>query len=99
MRSVWNPQARRNIKSIKAFHKEEGVPSEVTQRLISGIISATDQLVAHPRSGRMVPEIEDPHFREVIWKKWRIIYLLPEIAGEPLEILNVLHSAQQLGPL
>jgi hypothetical protein len=46
----------------------------------------------------MVPEIGDPNFREVIWKNWRIIHLLPTAPEAPLEILNVLHSAQQLGP-
>lgn len=69
MRIVWNQQARCNLKSIKAFHKEEDISPEITQKLIRGITSATGQLTAHPRSGRMVPEIGDPNFREVIWKK------------------------------
>ncbi|MDZ7691026.1 MAG: type II toxin-antitoxin system RelE/ParE family toxin [Balneolaceae bacterium] len=95
---VWNPQAIANLKSIENYHKDMGLGSGRIEELISGIFSAVERLHQHPESGRIVPEINDPDFREVIWKNWRIIYLL-DTRQKQIEILNVLHSAQQLGSI
>lgn len=95
MQIVWNRQAKSDVLEIKAYYEDFG--AGIGQRLAEGIISAVDRLEAFPESGRIVPEINDPDFREVLWKDWRIIYLLPEANDQPLEILNVLHSAQQFG--
>ncbi|MEX0647784.1 MAG: type II toxin-antitoxin system RelE/ParE family toxin [Balneolaceae bacterium] len=95
MQIVWNPQAKKNILSVKAYYQE--FDSEVADKIVRGILSAVDRLEEFPESGRIVPEIGDPDFREVIWQDWRIIYFLPAHPGEMIEILNVIHTAQQFG--
>lgn len=95
MRIHWNPQAKTNLRSIKTYYEDEAV-EPVISNVIRGIFSAVDRLKRHPHSGRVVPEINDSKFREVIWKKWRIIYTVSD-QSEQIEILNVLHTAQQLG--
>lgn len=99
MRIVWNPQAQANLRSIQTYLQDAGLDQEKIEDIIRNIFSAVDRLEKHARSGRIVPEIGDPDFREVLWKSWRIIYLMPQSPGIPLEILNVIHSAQQLGSI
>jgi plasmid stabilization system protein ParE len=96
MHIVWNSRAKRNLRDIKAYYLKAGASPERVEGLIDGIVSATSPLTHSPRIGRKVPEIGDPDFREVLWKDWRIIYLLTKQGGG-IEILNVLHSAQQFG--
>ena len=44
--------------------------------------------------GRVVPEVEVPHVRELVREGYRIVYLVTE---ETIEILAVLHGRQDLG--
>ena len=48
-----------------------------------------------PRCGRIVPELDDPGFREVIYGNYRIVY---RIIGtyDDIEILAVVHGARDM---
>ena len=46
-----------------------------------------------PRSGRMVPELQNKRIREWIFKSYRIVYLLNE-KEESLVILRIWHGAR-----
>ena len=48
-----------------------------------------------PRCGRIVPELEDYGFREVVYQNYRIVYRLIE-GSEDVEILAVVHSAREI---
>ncbi|MES4785391.1 MAG: type II toxin-antitoxin system RelE/ParE family toxin [Nitrospiraceae bacterium] len=48
-----------------------------------------------PESGRIVPETNDPNFREVILGNYRLIYRLR--SGD-VQILTVHHGARKLNP-
>ncbi|PSQ82101.1 MAG: hypothetical protein BRD46_00395, partial [Bacteroidetes bacterium QS_8_68_15] len=48
--------------------------------------------------GRMVPEIEDEAIREVIYRGYRIVYVVDR-DKEEVEVLTIFHSAQQFGTL
>src|SRR5690625_4850909 len=98
MNVTWSGRARRKIASVEEYYLEKA-PGH-GDVFVSGGLKAARRLERFPGSGRIVPEIGDPDFREVIWRReWRIIYLLPVSPGEPLEILNVLHTSQQFGSL
>jgi plasmid stabilization system protein ParE len=99
MRIVWNNQAKNDLRSIKSYYQDAGTPTERFEQTINGIITAVDCLEHSPQAGRVVPEIGDPDFREILWKNWRIIYLLPTSSKVPIEILNVIHGARQFGGL
>lgn len=97
MRIVWNPVARKNLQTIRDHYQQF---SETTaKKVIRGIILATRRLEDFPKSGRVVPEMSDPDFREVIWNDWRIIYMVPSEGEEFIEILNIIHPAQQFGTI
>ena len=95
MRIVWNPVARKNLQTIQDHYQQ--FSKRTAKEVVREIIFATRRLEDFPKSGRIVPEISDPDFREVISNNWRIIYMMPAENEEFIEVLNIIHSAQQFG--
>jgi plasmid stabilization system protein ParE len=58
------------------------------------IVGAVERLKTFPESGRVVPELSDPLYRELIMGSYRIVYRLRP--GESVEILTVFHGARLL---
>ena len=59
------------------------------------LVEATDRLQDFPSSGRMIPEINHPDCREVIYGAYRIMYRLEK--GE-VWITGVVHGARDWRP-
>jgi toxin ParE1/3/4 len=94
MEIIWKPQAEIDLTAIEEFYLS--VAPELADLIISQIIDRTRQLELNPQSGRMVPELNDPLIREVIYRNYRIIYYHnPE--EQRVEILTVFHSAKNFG--
>ncbi len=66
------------------------------ERFEEQVFESTRRLEKFPRSGRMIPEAEDEQLREIIYREYRIMYHVDEMAQEVL-ILTVLHSSRQFG--
>ena len=88
----WNPEAVKDLQTIRDHYLQFN--PETAEKVTRGIILATRRLKNFPASGRIVPEINDPLIREVIWSNWRIIYLLPTSNNESLEVLNIIHTSR-----
>ena len=56
---------------------------------------ATDRLANFPESGRIVPEMNDPNFREIVLGNYRLIYRLR--SGD-VQIVTMHHGARQVNP-
>ena len=69
------------------------VAPDRTSAGLSGIVNAVRNLPYFPRSGRVVPELDDPDVREVVAGDYRIAY---RIVGNTIWILRVSHGAQDL---
>lgn len=65
--------AAQDIEDIKEYYLEQGVP-EVGDRFIIEIVELAEELSAHPERGRVVPEFNSSHLRELIHPPFRIIY-------------------------
>ncbi len=48
--------------------------------------------------GRIVPEIGDEDIRELIYRDYRLIYIV-DLKTEQVDVLTVIHSSQHLGSL
>ncbi|MHA1285253.1 MAG: type II toxin-antitoxin system RelE/ParE family toxin [Promethearchaeota archaeon] len=66
---------------------------EKANELIKGIINKIEQLKQFPKLGRKFPERDDDNIREIIYKKYRIIY---EIKENIIEILVIAHTSRLL---
>ena len=62
---------------------------------VDDIFARVEKLSHAPRSGRMVPEEMRDELREIIWKKYRIIYRLED--GQ-INIVTIVHSRQNFDP-
>ena len=62
------------------------------------VIEKVRMLERFPRMGRMVPEIGDEAIREVIYRHYRIVYVVDQ-DDEEVEVLTIFHSSQQFGGL
>ena len=91
---VWRPQALRDLEAIEAYYDE--VAPDFASLFVAGAFEAAGRLSEFPNAGRVVPEIGDESIRELIYRQYRIIYVVNEGSAE---ILTVYHSARQFGEL
>jgi plasmid stabilization system protein ParE len=67
---------------------------EAALRWLDGLLDSTDNLAAFPQSGRIVPEIGLPEYREIVYRKsHRVIY---NVDKSTVSILTVRNFAQLL---
>ena len=82
------------IEDLRSIHEYISRDSHrYAERFVEKIIERVDQLVAFPKSGRIVPEFNIETIRELIEGNYRIIY---KISTNQISIVRVHHSARQL---
>ena len=84
MKINWTQEALEKLIEIEDYISKDSPEraSEFINHLMEHALSLTGQ----PRSGRIVPEIAKPNIRELLFKKYRIVYRLKE---DSIEILTV----------
>ena len=93
MRVHWTNRA---LDHLLAIHEYVAQNSEIyAERLVDRLTRRSEQIGLFPQSGRMVPEYKRADIREVIERPYRIIYRVKE---DQIDVLSVVHSAQQLPP-
>jgi plasmid stabilization system protein ParE len=65
--------AIKDLQDVQAYYLGEGVP-DIGKRLIAEIVAKIERLGEHPLSGRVVPEFNVEHLREIIYPPFRIVY-------------------------
>jgi toxin ParE1/3/4 len=89
----WTPQAADDLDAIAEFISQDS--PHYSNLFVLDVLCAVDRLIQFPKSGRIVPEIDDPLVREVILGSYRIIYRLRQ---DIVEILTVFHGSRLLDP-
>jgi len=90
---VWTEEALQNLRNIERFIAEDSPKRAI--EFTNFLISNTESLLENPRIGRVVPEISNPIIRELIVKKYRIVYRLKPTL---IEILTVFEGHKLLDP-
>lgn len=72
-RITFAASAIRDLDDMQAYYSGEGAP-DAGKKLVAEIISTVERLSAHPLSGRVVPEFNVEHLREIIYPPFRIVY-------------------------
>ena len=92
MKIVWSPLAiERAYEAAKFIARDK---PEAARSWLEGLFDAVDRLEAFPQSGRMVPEIGSPEYREIVYRRsHRIVYYLEK---SRVRILTVRNFAQRL---
>ena len=87
MRIRWSRRARIDLRDIRESIAKDS--SFDAKQFVEKIITATEKLSDHPKLGRKVPEAEQDHIRELLFRNYRIIYL---IRSDHLSIVTVIHG-------
>ena len=91
MRIIWSPLAVGRASEIADYIAQDK-PS-AAEKWIDTVFSKVEQLKSSPEIGRIVPEINDSQFRELIYCNYRIIY---RIETKQISILTIRHGRQIL---
>ena len=91
MKINWSPLAIDRVAEIAEYIAQDSPNS--AQKWVKSIFKSVERLEQFPKSGRIVPEIMQDDFREIIYGNYRIIYRLQ---SENVSILTVRHGRQIL---
>ena len=91
MRIIWSPLAIERAKEIIDYIAQDK-PS-AAENWIETVFSKVDALITSPEVGRIVPEVGNSQFREIIYGNYRIVY---RIEQKRISILTIRHEAQIL---
>ncbi|MBI4634017.1 MAG: type II toxin-antitoxin system RelE/ParE family toxin [Deltaproteobacteria bacterium] len=91
MKIIWSPLAIDRASEIAEYIAIDK-PS-AADKWINTVFSKVKQLESSPKSGRVVPEIGNDQFRELIYGNYRIIY---RVEKKQVSILTIRHGKQIL---
>jgi plasmid stabilization system protein ParE len=91
MKIIWSPLAIDRTSEIVEYIAMDK-PS-AADKWINTLFSKVKQLDSSPKSGRVVPEIGNDQFRELIYGNYRIIY---RVEKKQVSILTIRHGKQIL---
>jgi toxin ParE1/3/4 len=92
MRLIWTQEALEKVIEIEAFIATDNPERAVT--FVDELIDHAEKTLPESlRLGRMVPEIAHPHIREMLFKKYRVVYRLSQ---KTVEILTVFEGHRLL---
>lgn len=92
MKILWTHEAREQLFEIERYISKDNV-ARAAQFIDEIIDHAESVLPGAPRIGRVVHEISNPDIRELIFKKYRLVY---RINKNNLEILTVFEGHRLL---
>lgn len=90
-RIIWTSQALNDLQAIGDFISRDA--PTFAQVFTDKVFDTVERLENFPRSGRIVPEINQENIREIIVGSYRIVYLL---TGDEVGILTVFHASRLL---
>ena len=92
MKISFSESAIEDLQNIKDHYSQEDVP-EIGNNFVLSIFEHVETLKDHPDIGRIVPEFNLPHIREIIHVPFRIVYLREKSS---IKIIRVWRSERLL---
>jgi len=92
MKILWTREALRQLTEIEDFIAKDS--AERAAHFVDEIVAHAESLLSgNPRIGRTAPEVSHPDIREVLFKKYRIVY---RVNKSVVEILTVFEGHRLL---
>ncbi|GJQ61102.1 MAG: hypothetical protein SCALA702_01550 [Melioribacteraceae bacterium] len=91
MKIRWTKEALTRLLEVETYIAEDN--PAVAIDFVDSLISYAEKIAENPERGRVVPELSVKSIREVIYKNYRIVYILQE---ESIDILTVFESHRKL---
>lgn len=84
--------ALEDLQAIQKYYREEGVP-HIGEDFVTAILKHCGMLQIHLDAGRIVPEFNMDHIRELIHAPFRVVYLRQ---AKEIVLIRVWRSERQL---
>jgi|SRR5690554_1905891 len=84
--------ALEDLQAIQAYYKEQAV-AHISDDFVAAILEHCEMLQIHPDAGRVVPEFNMDHIRELIHAPFRVVYLRQ---AKEVVLIRVWRSERQL---
>ena len=91
MTVIWSAEALENLSEIEKFIGRNS--PDKAESFVDYLVERGESIARNPRIGRITPEISHPDIRELIVKKYRIVYRVQE---KRIEILTVFEGHKLL---
>lgn len=92
VRISWTDQAKNDLRDIYDYISKDS--KKYAKHQVIRIQVKTKLLKKSPKAGRVIPEIEDHNYRELIEGSYRIIYKI--LSDTAIDIIVIHHSARDL---
>jgi len=91
MKIIWSPLAVDRASEIAEYIAQDNPTA--AENWVNAVFTHVEQLKKFPESGRIVPEINNNFFRELMYGNYRIIYRIEQTR---VSILTIRHGKQIL---
>jgi addiction module RelE/StbE family toxin len=91
MKLVWTKEALLRLQEVEEYISRDN--QIVAADFIDKLISLAETIVDNPKKGRVVPELTLENIRELLYKNYRIVYLVKKSS---VEVLTVFEGHQLL---
>jgi len=89
MKLFWTKEALLRLQEIEEYIARDN--PKIAVEFVDKLISIAETLVDNPKKGRVVPELSLENIRELLYKNYRIVYLVKKSL---LEVLTVFEGHQ-----
>lgn len=90
----WSLTASQDLQELEDFISRDSVLHAI--HFIDRIVKSAEKLEGTPQLGRIVPELGQADLRELLFRGYRIVYL---VRDEVVTILRVVHGARDIADL
>lgn len=87
---IWTANALENLDDIAEYIAKDSL--HYAELTVERLFSSTKILKKYPLSGRIVPEFELEHIREIIEGGYRIVYQIKD--DKTIQVLSVRHGSK-----
>jgi len=95
-RLIWAPSARLDLRELASYIAESRPRASIN--FVKNVFLTVEQISNFPKSGRIVPEFNNPNIREVIRRPCRIVYRVKH-RKRIVEIVRIWHAARGIPQL
>ena len=91
MKLLWTEEALERLKEIEIYISQDNPAGAV--EFVDKLISLAKTITDNPEKGRIVPELSIEFIRELLYKNYRIAYLIKK---KSIDVLTVFEGHQLL---
>ena len=91
LKLLWTKEALLQLQEIEDYISEDNPAAAI--EFVDKLISIAESLVENPERGRIVPELTFENIRELLYKNYRIVYLIKK---NSIDILTVFEGHKLL---